>query len=91
MRYLCFWDRQVGELIYDEYDGKVYRINNYGPKGIEEVKYFGCVEKEEDGYYYIKEYDSSWKGYSEEGDEEDFVFYNTTHTINWKDYETNMV
>ena len=85
MRYLCFWDRQVGELIYDEYDGKVYRINNYGPKGIEEVKYFGCVEKEEDGHYYIKEYDSSWKGYSEEGDEEDFVFYNTTHTINWKE------
>lgn len=85
MRYLCFWDRQIGELIYDEYDGKVYRINNYGPKGIEEVKYFGCVEKEEDGYYYIKEYDSSWKGYSEEGDEEDFVFYNTTHIINWKE------
>ncbi len=84
MRYLCFWDRQIGELIYDEYDGKVYRINNYGPKGIEEVKYFGCVEKEEDGYY-IKEYDSSWKGYSEEGDEEDFVFYNTTHIINWKE------
>ena len=85
MRYLCFWDRKIGELIYDEYDGKVYRINNYGPKGIEEVKYFGCVEKEEDGYYYIKEYDSSWKGYSEEGDEEDFVFYNTTHIINWKE------
>ena len=84
MRYLCFWDRKIGELIYDEYDGKVYRINNYGPKGIEEVKYFGCIEKEEDGYY-IKEYDSSWKGYSEEGDEEDFVFYNTTHTINWKE------
>ena len=84
MRYLCFWDRKIGELIYDEYDGKVYRINNYGPKGIEEVKYFGCVEKEEDGYY-IKEYDSSWKGYSEEGDEEDFVFYNTTHIINWKE------
>ena len=22
MRYICFWDRQIGDLIYDEYYGK---------------------------------------------------------------------
>lgn len=87
MRYICFWDRQIGDLIYDEYDGKVYCVCNYGPKGLVEIKLNGCVKEFEDDehnkYYRIYEYDNFWKGYDEEADTDDFIAYNNKHIISW--------
>ena len=88
MRYICFWDRQIGDLIYDEYDGKIYEVYNYGPKGLVEVKFNGSVKKEKINgkeHYRLFEFDKFWKGYDEEADSDDFIAYNNEHIINWSE------
>ena len=84
MRYICFWDRQIGDLIYDEYDGKIYCVCNYGPKGLVEIKFNGTVKKVGNNYR-LYEYDEFWKGYDEEADSDDFIAYNNEHIINWNE------
>lgn len=37
----------------------------------------------------INKYDYFWKGYDESADEEDFIFYNSSHTIDWKELGIN--
>ena len=83
MRYICFWDRQIGDLVYDEYDGKLYTVYNYGPKGLLEVKFNGTVKKIDNEKYALFEFDNFWKGYDEEADSDDFIAYNNEHIINW--------
>ena len=94
-RYICFWDRQVGDLIIDEFDGKLYEVCNYGPRGLVEIKFNGSIKKcnfDENGEltenngkdgYALFEHDDFWKGYDEEGDADDFIGYNNEHIINW--------
>ena len=44
----------------------------------------GMADNAEDMHIEILQYDHSWDGYDEIADQEDFIFYNSPHTIKWK-------
>jgi hypothetical protein len=70
-------------------------VKNIEPEGIVEKELFierksGLVERNffgnlkiEDGVARIYEYDPFYKNYSEQADEEDFLFYNHSHSVTW--------
>jgi hypothetical protein len=70
-------NRRVDTTFYDDITGYLYAFDR-GIKltDIKQINYKGRPVIENDKCV-IYEYDPHWKGYSEEQDEEDFIFYNT--------------
>lgn len=82
--YTYRYDKRVkGALIYSTADERLYEVLGPSDQDIREYDSFFGKLSIEDGKASIDLYDEDWKGYDEQADEEDFVFYNSPHRITW--------
>lgn len=85
----CFtYANRKNKLIYSTEDEKLYQTIGNSVQDVKELNnFYGELHLEYVGKVlegYIDRYDYCWKGYDEEADEEDFIFYNSEHKINWE-------
>lgn len=91
-------NRKKDTLVYSLLDEKLYKVDGASRQDIKEVlNWYGDLILEENNSKgiinsytaKINRYDCYWKGYDEEADEEDFIFYNSKHEITWNELGIN--
>lgn len=82
--YTYRYDKRVkGTLVYSTADEQLYEVLGPSKQDIRRFgNFFGSLSIK-DGKAEIDLYDEDWKGYDEQADEEDFIYYNSSHRISW--------
>src|SRR5574344_1251978 len=78
-------ERKPGATIYSTADGKLYKLFGISSDNIEEIDFQGRLEIV-DGEARIYLYDQAWTGYDEQADKDDFILYNTYHTVEYMNH-----
>ena len=94
--YVMSSDQEVSNFSYDKYqsiknqnnvsynDAKCIQKSTSNVFGVNELSFTGFLTKDEDGSYKLYEYDNSYKGFSEQDDNDNYVFLNYEREIEWK-------
>lgn len=51
--------------------------------GVKEVNFYGKLKLDNDGVYRIYEYDTNYKGFSEQDDDDNYIFNNYERVVEW--------